>query len=42
VADVETAHRLATTDDQAVVAGVLTVTVRSWRVIMGPTEDETG
>jgi uncharacterized protein YciI len=39
VADFETAHRLATTDDQAVVTGVLTVIVRSWQVIMGPTGD---
>jgi len=34
VASLDEAVRLATQDDQAVVNGVLTVTVREWRVVM--------
>jgi uncharacterized protein YciI len=34
VADVDTATRLATEDDQAVVNGVLEVQVRPWHVVM--------
>ena len=34
VADLATAHELATTDDQAVVTGVLDVVVRPWQVMM--------
>lgn len=34
VASLEEAQRLATQDDGAVVAGVLQVTVRPWRVVM--------
>ena len=34
VADLDTATRLATEDDQAVVGGVLRVEVRPWQVVM--------
>lgn len=34
VADLDTATRLATQDDQAVVGGVLEVRVRPWHVVM--------
>ena len=34
VADLDTATRLATQDDQAVVSGVLAVRVRPWQVVM--------
>ena len=34
VADLDTATRLATEDDQAVVTGVLQVQVRPWHVVM--------
>jgi uncharacterized protein YciI len=34
VADLDTATRLATEDDQAVVGGVLLVRVRPWQVVM--------
>ena len=34
VADLDTATRLATEDDQAVVTGVLEVQVRPWHVVM--------
>lgn len=34
VADLDTATRLATEDDQAVVGGVLRVRVRPWHVVM--------
>jgi len=34
VASLDEAVRLATTDDQAVVSGVLVVEVRPWRVLM--------
>ena len=34
VADLDTATRLATEDDQAVVGGVLKVRVRPWHVVM--------
>jgi uncharacterized protein YciI len=34
VADLDTATRLATQDDQAVVTGVLQVRVRPWHVVM--------
>ena len=34
VADLDTATRLATEDDQAVVSGVLQVQIRPWQVVM--------
>ncbi|MEP6650829.1 MAG: YciI family protein [Lapillicoccus sp.] len=40
IADLDTATRMATQDDQAVVQGVLRVQVRPWQVVMAKSDGE--